>query len=296
MKVAVSGATGFLGRHIVQALLAQGHQAVALSRRPFADNAVPHLAFDLGRLCPTPDDFTRLGIGGLVHCAWDFVPRGAEYARVNLGGAQRLLAAAKEGGVSHLIDISSMSAFPGCRSTYGKIKLQVEAIFAEAGGMILRPGLIWGDRPGGMVATLDGLVRRLRVVPMIGSGTHPLFLVHVDDLADLVCRIAEAPAFPAGAILTAAFDEAVPLRRILEIRAKRFGLARSFFPVPWQLVWLGLRCVETVARGSGPRSDSVLGFVYSDAAPHFDAAQLSMLGFAGFRRFTENNDKSAPVA
>jgi nucleoside-diphosphate-sugar epimerase len=181
-----------------------------------------------------------------------------------------------------------MSAFPGCRSNYGKIKLQVETAFSNAGGMILRPGLIWGDKPGGMVGTLDGLVKRLRLVPMIGSGKHPLFLVHVDDLAELIRRIFEAPEFPAGAILTAAYDEAVPLRRILEVRARRLGLTRTFVPVPWQFVWLALRCMETVAPGgTGPRSDSVLGFIYSDAAPHFDAAQFAALGFAGFRRFTE---------
>jgi hypothetical protein len=67
------------------------------------------------------------------------------------------------------------------------------------------------------------------------------------------------------------------------------GLTRAFVPVPWRLVWFALRCVETVAPGgAGPRSDSVLGFIYSDTAPVFDAAQLSALGFAGFRRFTEN--------
>ena len=289
MKVAVSGATGFLGRHIIEALLAHGHEPVALSRRPFVHNAVPHLAFDLGRVCPTPGDFARLGIEGLVHCAWDFRARGEQYARLNLSGTQLLVEAAKQGGIGRLIDISSMSAFPGCRSNYGKVKLHVETIFSDAGGVILRPGLIWGDKPGGMVGTLDALVKRLRVVPMIGSGTHPLFLVHVDDLAELVRRIFEAPIFPARAILTAAFNEPVPLRRILEVRARRLGLTRAFVPVPWQLVWLGLRSMETVTPGgAGPRSDSVLGFIYSDTAPVFDAAQLSALGFAGFRRFAEN--------
>src|SRR5258708_2080741 len=288
MKVAVSGATGFLGHHIIEALLAHGHEAVALSRGPFVHDAVPHLAFDLGRLSPTPADFAALGLEGVVHWAWDFSARGARYAQINLCGAQRLVEAAKQGGVRHLIDISSMSAFPGCRSHYGKIKLQVETIFSRAGGMILRPGLIWGDKPGGMVGTLDGLVKRLRVVPMIGSGMHPLFLVHVSDVAELVCRIFEAPVFPAHAILTTAFDEAVPLRRILEIRARRFGLRRAFVPVPWRLIWLALRCLATIAPGrAGARSDSVLGFIYSDTAPYFDSAQLSALGFAGFRRYTE---------
>src|SRR5258708_38273633 len=93
MKVAVSGATGFLGHHIIEALLAHGHEAVALSRGPFDHDAVPHLAFDLVRLCPTPDDFAGLGTEGLVHCAWDFSPRGPRSAQINLGASQRLAAA-----------------------------------------------------------------------------------------------------------------------------------------------------------------------------------------------------------
>jgi nucleoside-diphosphate-sugar epimerase len=291
MKVAVSGATGFLGRHIIQTLLARGHEPVALSRRPFGHKDVPYLNFDLGGRCPTPDDFARLRIEGLVHCAWEFAPRrAAPDADINVRGAERLVEVARQGGVRHLIDISSMSSFPGCRSVYGKSKLEVETIFADAGGMIMRPGLIWGDNAGGMVGTLDGLVRRLPVVPMIGSGKHPLFLVHVDDISELVDRILEAPVFPVRTILTAAFDEAVPLRRILEIRARRFGLTRQFMPVSWRLVWLALRCVETAAPGLGLRSDSVLGFIYSNTAPHFDTAQLLALGFKGFRRFTEAGD------
>jgi nucleoside-diphosphate-sugar epimerase len=286
MKIAVTGATGFLGRHIVQALLAGGHGAVALSRRLLPSEAVPHLSFDLGRVCPSADDFAKLGIEGLVHCAWDFSPSSAtEYARVNIQGARRLIEAATKGGVQHLIDISSMSAFPGCRSLYGKAKLDVEAIFSGAGGMILRPGLIWGENAAGMVGTLDGLVKRLRIVPLIGSGAKSLFLVHVEDLAELICRIVEAPAFPACAILTAAYPESVPLRRILEMRARSYGLSRAFLPVPWQLVWFALRSLEMIAPGKGPRSDSVLGFIYSDPAPDFDAAQLSALGFSGFRRY-----------
>jgi nucleoside-diphosphate-sugar epimerase len=201
-----------------------------------------------------------------------------------------LVDAARQGGVRHFIDISSMSAFPGCRSLYGKTKLDVEAIFLGAGGMILRPGLIWGEDAAGMVGTLDGLVKRLPIVPLIGSGAQALFLVHVEDLARLICCIFEARTFPAGAILTAAYPEPVPLRRILEIRARTYGLSRTFLPVPWRLIWLTLKSLEMIAPGKGPRSDSVLGFIYSDPAPAFDAAELSALGFPGFRRYAADKN------
>lgn len=286
MRIAVTGATCFLGRRIVSALQAHGHDAVSLSRRPFGMDDVPHLPFDLAGSCPTPEDLEKFGIEALVHCAWDYSPqRASQYAEVNIEGARRLLDAAKRSRVTRLVCISSMSAFAGCRSTYGRTKLEVEALFADAGGVILRPGLIWGENAGGMVGTLDGLVRRLPIVPMIGNGTHPLFLVHADDLAELICRVLEAPAFPARKIFTAAFEEAVPLRRILELRAQAFGLSRMFLPVPWQLIWLGLRGVELVVPGKGPRSDSVLGFIYSNTAPHFEAPERLVRGFPGFRRF-----------
>lgn len=269
MKVAVTGAGGYLGRHLAAALAARGHQVVPLSRR-----APPPLVFDMENGV-VPD---LGGVDALVHAAWDFSPRGqAANARINLEGSRRLLAAARQSGVERLVFISTMSAFPGCRSVYGRTKRAVEDLFLAGGGRVLRPGLIWSARPGGMVATLDRLAR-LPVAPVIAGGGI-LYLSHADDVAALAARVAEAPAdFPP--VITAAHPQGWRMGAILAQRARAQGRHPLLLPVPWPLVWLGVRALESMMPRASLRSDSVIGLVHADPAPHFSAEANAMRVFA----------------
>jgi hypothetical protein len=61
-----------------------------------------------------------------------------------------------DAGVRRLVFISTISAFDGCRSFYGKGKLEVERITHSLGGWVIRPGLLYGEKPGGMLGRLVG--------------------------------------------------------------------------------------------------------------------------------------------
>src|SRR3954471_13541597 len=167
MKGAITGAGGFVGRHIGAALQARGHAGVALSRPPVA--GLEHLVFYLAGGIPGAEQFRRHGVTALVHAAWDFSPRNLDEARrVNVAPSARLAGGAPPAGAS-LIAISTMSAFAGCRSVYGRAKLEMEQAFLAQGGLVLRPGLVWSDAPGGMVGTLDRLAQ-LPLAPVIAGG------------------------------------------------------------------------------------------------------------------------------
>ena len=242
------------------------------------------MPFDLAGTTPSAAVFAREGIAALVHCAWDFRPRSvADIASINVEGARRLLGAATEGGVRTTVNISTMSAFAGCRSRYGRAKLALEADVTVAQGVNLRPGLLWAERPGGMVGLLDRLVERLPVVPLIGSGRTPLYLTHVDDLADLVLCCLESSGAVAGQTITAAWPQPVLLRDVLRQRARARGRSPVLLPVPWPLVWAAVKCAELSPVDLGIRSDSVIGFVHADRAPRFDTPALAAFGFPGFR-------------
>jgi len=73
-------------------------------------------------------------------------------SRSTVEGSIRLLRMAKAAGVGRIVFISTISAFTGARSRYGRAKLQVESVCRELGGIILRPGLVFGDSPGGVSA------------------------------------------------------------------------------------------------------------------------------------------------
>ena len=89
--------------------------------------------------------------------------------------------------VSRAVFLSSLSARPGATSVYARQKLDAEALFAADGDAVIRAGLVLG--PGGLVGDTVALMRRVRVVPLIGGGRQPVQPVGVEDLATIVERI-----------------------------------------------------------------------------------------------------------
>src|SRR5207253_1039840 len=116
--------------------------------------------------------------------------------------------------IPKIIFISTISAFEGCRSLYGRAKLEIEKIALDCGALVIRPGLVYGsgpglrrtagsadgiqplkasvaceteDRPasatqaGGMFGKLTAQVRKSPVIPVVGSGLQIQFLVHNED-------------------------------------------------------------------------------------------------------------------
>lgn len=263
MTVAVSGAGGFVGSRIVAALRAKGHDVIALSRAPVA--GLEHLAFDLQGAIPSAEQFRRHGVTALVHAAWDFSPRNLEEARrINVAPSARLAREAAAAGVS-LIAISTMSAFDGSRSVYGRSKLEMEQAFLEQGGLVLRPGLVWSDSPGGMVGTIDRLAK-MPVAPVIAGGGK-LYAVHADDLAGLIVRAVEVA--PASQVATVAHPRAYSFGEILRLRAQLRGHHPLLLPVPWPLVWLGVRLIQLLKPHGPLRADSVVGVVHANPSPDF---------------------------
>ena len=126
MKVClVTGAHGYVGGAICEGLRRAGWQPRALSRNP----AAAEVRFQLGAEVPVEP---LRGAAALIHCAYDFSPRDYLTARrVNGEGARRLFAAARAAGVEQIMLVSSMSAFDGCRSNYGRIKMDLEALARE---------------------------------------------------------------------------------------------------------------------------------------------------------------------
>jgi nucleoside-diphosphate-sugar epimerase len=278
---AVTGANGYVGAIVTKALLGAGAKVVELRRsgdRPPA--AEQTFLFRLGE--PVAPELWA-GVDVLIHCAYDFSVRSwTEVERINVRGSLQLFESARGAGVKRLIFISSMSSFPGCRSQYGRAKFAVERRAIELGLIIVRPGLVYGARPGGMVGALRRSVRSMPVVPLIGRGDQTLFPVHEEDLGRLIVHLSVCSDAPAGEPLIAASEQPSTFRHLLE------GLARSerksvwFVRVPASVVWAALKCIEALGVRSRLHSDSLIGFMNQD--PHPDFAPIRRTGIA-FRDF-----------
>jgi nucleoside-diphosphate-sugar epimerase len=170
------------------------------------------------------------------------------------------VSAAAEAGIGRIIVLSTMSAYEGTTQVYGQAKLAIEAATRAAGGCVLRPGLVYGERPGGMVGALRRM-SRLPLVPLVEarSGLYP---VHEDDLVSAVVALATADWVPLGPI-GVAVPEPVAFRAVLEALAADDGRRCRFVPVPWRLLYGTLRLGELLGLPFPFRADSLLGLVRS---------------------------------
>jgi nucleoside-diphosphate-sugar epimerase len=224
MRVAVTGGTGYVGRFIVDALLAGGHEVRVLVRNKSQKLGLPAAAEVVGGGLDPDADFGAFldGADGLVHAAYQHVAgryRGGEgddlagFIRINVGGSLALLAAAMRAGVRRCVVFSSRAVYgsqpPGTRlgedmaiapdTHYGAAKAALEAFaasFARQNGWCvcaLRPtgvyGLTWPPERSKWL----GLVRSLLGGENPGearAGTE----VHGADVARAVILLLQARA------------------------------------------------------------------------------------------------------
>jgi nucleoside-diphosphate-sugar epimerase len=194
-------------------------------------------------------------------------------------GSRRLIAAATAGGVERIVVISTISAFAGCRSLYGRAKLAIETDVAGSGGVAVRSGLVYGDdsgtSSGGMIGSLARSARG-RVVPLLDGGSQLQYLVHIDDLFQLVCRLCTGDLARPARPVVAASPRGWTVQELVKELARRQATEPRFVSVPWRTVWLGLKAAELAGLRPAYRSDSVISLVYQD--PHPDFESLSELG------------------
>jgi nucleoside-diphosphate-sugar epimerase len=264
---AITGANGYVGGAFKAYFSAHDWEVIELSRQP--NPGVRAVKFRLG------DDIapeSLAGVTSLVHCAYDFGPlRRADIRRVNVDGTEKLFVAARKAGVKTIVCISSISAYDGCRSLYGKAKLEIEKIAHDHGAQVIRPGLVYGSGPGGMFGKLMQQVRKSNVIPLVGDGSQIQYLVHQEDLAAFVERCASGEVPIPTEILTAANEEPWAFKQLLMEIAASLKKKVNFIPLPWRFVWLGLKSAEILGLKLNFRSDSLVSLMYQNPAPDFSA-------------------------
>jgi nucleoside-diphosphate-sugar epimerase len=187
--LALTGATGFVGKATVDHALASGHQVRALTRRDQAPrDGVTWIAGSLdddtalARLAESAD--AVLHIAGVVNA-----PTPAGFITGNVDGTRRMVAAAASQGVRRFVHVSSLSAREPDLSRYGKSK-------ALAEDEVRSSGLDWTMiRPPGVYGPGDLEMRDLFRMAKLGFVMLPppgrISLVHVRDLAHLLVAMAE---------------------------------------------------------------------------------------------------------
>jgi nucleoside-diphosphate-sugar epimerase len=202
-RVLITGATGFVGSHVVQAFAEAGYE-VRCGVRASSD---PRWISDFERvpldLTGQPEDLRRAvkNVDLVVHAAGITRARRAEdYHSINAGGTLGLAAAALEAGVRRFVLISSLAArgpdgHARPASAYGRSKLEAEAHLRSLGGRMeavaLRPAAVYGPRDTDLLPLFK--MARGGWLP-IPSGASSLQPVYATDVARAALAAAREPA------------------------------------------------------------------------------------------------------
>jgi len=249
----VTGASGFIGRHLVRHLAAAGRPVRAFVRTP---GAAPVAGTTEHRFV-LPDGFEERDLAGLaaiVHGALvEYGPEHRDADRVNREGCERLIAAARRQG-ARVIFLSTLSAHEEARSHYGRSKLQLERLFDPERDCVLRLGLVLGDR--GLFGSMVGLIRGARVIPLPDGGRQPIQTLWMGDLVQAVENVI------AGGI-TGRYEVAAPevhtMRDLYLAVMRGAGATPRLVSVPIGLVELGAATLEALRVRFPIRRENVLG-------------------------------------
>ena len=235
MRVFVTGATGFVGSHLVHTLLKGGHHVSCLVRSPEkAARTFRHASPTIihGHL----DDPTALRTGAkdadlVFHVAGLTAARDLdEFLTVNNGGTERVLAAAADVAprLTRFVYVSSLAAVgptqrgspateaggPHPVSNYGMSKLAGEAATRVSAlpWTIVRPPAVYGPRDVELLRVFK--LARFGFAPVFGDGTQELSFVHVADLVDAL--ILAATHTEPGKVYFACHGEIVTVQDFVE--------------------------------------------------------------------------------
>jgi nucleoside-diphosphate-sugar epimerase len=249
--LAVTGANGFIGSHLVALAQAHGVPVRTLTRR--RDAAPAAVAMEqrfVGRL---PDDVPPeflAGVDAVVHCAAWVGGDGASAAPVNVDGTLRLAALAEQAGVRAFVFLSTQSAVADARSDYGRTKYAAQetlrARFAASplAVVVVRLGLVTGAGTHGVYPRLARLARRWPVVPLVG-GDAVVQPIHVDDVCRALLRCARDASALRGRVLQLGAPERRTLADFVGVVAEaQSGRRKPLLAVPRAPLLVAARAAE----------------------------------------------------
>jgi nucleoside-diphosphate-sugar epimerase len=188
--LAITGATGFVGKRTLDLALAAGHQVRALTRR--AQGAREGVVWVEGSL-ENVDRLARLASGAdaVIHIAGVVnAPDAIGFTQGNVEGTGRMLEAAASVGVRRFVHVSSLAAREPELSQYGRSKERGESLVRQSAleWTIVRPPAVYGPGDMDMLDLFKLAKRGLALLPPSGR----MSAIHADDLGRLLIALAQS--------------------------------------------------------------------------------------------------------
>src|ERR1044071_7173145 len=177
MRIAITGATGFVGTHLTSRLESEGHELVLIARRLKSDLSNPEQLREL---------FT--GCKAVAHCAGINREIGDQtFERVHVEGTRNVVEAAKAAGVEKIVLMSFLRARPDCGSPYHESKWEAEEIVRNSGldYTILKAGVVYG-RGDHMLDHLSHALHTFPVFGLVGMKVKSIRPLAIEDLVHVM--------------------------------------------------------------------------------------------------------------
>ena len=233
MKIFISGGTGFVGEHVCRALREHGHELRLLVHRRggAAESGVELFEGDVTRV----ESFAE-GVNGcdtvinLVGIIREFPSRGITFERLHVQATANLLEATCKAGISRYMQMSALGTRPAAVSAYHRTKWRAEELVRSSGlkWTIFRPSLIFGPHDA-FINMLAAQLRLVPVMPVIGSGSYRLQLIHADDVARCFALALTLPE-TIGQAYELCGNDRLSYEALLDMIAAALGRPRPFKP------------------------------------------------------------------
>lgn len=267
----VTGATGFLGEHVVRKLIATGARPACFVRpasdaRPLEQMGLPLRYGDLGDL----DSLARAleGVKLLINIA-----------SLGFGHAPNIVEACRRVRVERGIFISTTAIFTTLDAKSKAVRIDAEHRIQQSGMVwtIIRPTMIYGTERDRNMARLVQFLARYPVIPVLGPGDYLLQPVHVEDVAAAVLAAIDRPQAHYN-VYNVSGHSPLTYNQVIDITARALRRSVLKIHVPLRFALWSLRMYERAARNPWLKVEQVLRLNEDKIFPYEEAKRD--LGFS----------------
>jgi uncharacterized protein YbjT (DUF2867 family) len=253
MNVFLTGATGFVGRHMLQRLLAEGHSVHALVREPQKANALAREGVDL-----VPGDVAE-GSGldqgmqscdAVIHLVGIILEKGSNtFERVHHIGTRNVVEAAKRTGIRRFVQMSALGVRADGVAAYQTTKWKGEDEVRRSGipFCILRPSLIFGEGDGFVTQMMQTMRSAPVFRPVPGDGKPRFRPIFIDDVTACFARALTAEAATNQTVDLGGADE-LTLNEVLAEIARCAGVRKPAVHIPIPLMVAGAAVMQKLLK------------------------------------------------
>lgn len=245
--ILVTGATGYVGRHVVQALL-ESNANVRCLVRDVKKNNIPKVEMVQGDVTdPVSLAVACSGISQVIHLvAIIREKKNSTFENINTQGTKNLLKVAAESGVKHFIHISALGADtdPQYKYTYSKGVAEMAVVNSGLNYTILRPSVMFGPGVGFVDHLLKSLLMTPTFVAVPGNGNTKFQPISVKDVAQCIKLVVQNTDLYKNKIIDIGGPEHLTYNQMLDILMLTLGIKKTKLHIPLPIVRLAAYIME----------------------------------------------------